>query len=763
MIETPLGLQTVLLCVIDPNGNAVPWDGQSSGGASGVTSVGLTAPSIFTVTNSPITTSGNIALSLNTQVANTVLAGPVSGIDAIPTFRALDPLDIPALAASKITSGVLDVARLGSGTPDNTKLLDGSGAWRTLVSTDIPTTLRATTLPGLTLSSTTSPITLNVSVGSSGQVLTSGGVGATPTWTTPIYVPSSGTTAQFLRGDNAWSNILVGPMTIGASAAPPTAVTLSIPIAPTATSNAGLISLGSGPFDGSTSGFFAGNSNGTHIAVNAASGYLGRMMDLQIAGVRVFGVGRTTVASGTSVTLNAIDSPANTVTITGNTAITTAGGFNYFTIGQPTYTAASAVAITNGATIAIVGPPLVSGSATLTNAYPFWVLAGTSRFDGVIQLGVGSVSANSINFGTVNTGIYSTGTSTDISIAIGGVRQYAFNGSNGQLFLLNNTASVAFGASQDLTLVRVAAASLQQGKANSATPVAQTFTIGESSRSGTDTNIAGASGTIRSGLGTGTGTVATLIFQTPTVAASGTSTQTYATRLTLDSTTATFTGRALVPDGSASAPTIGFSTVYTGATGIYQRNDGSLNFTATGLTQFVLAPENIFVMKNTVMLGWSSGDPSAVSADLRIRRITSASVGIGNGNNATPVANLLTIGESSRSGTDNNVAGANGTLRAGLGTGTGAGTHLALQSAIPTTTGTGTQSYGTGLDIFMGVAVLTSYIVAALPSASVAGAGATAFVTDANTTLILGLGLTVVGSGSNKVPVYSDGTNWIVG
>lgn len=53
--------------------------------------------------------------------------------------------------------------------------------------------------------------------------------------------------------------------------------------------------------------------------------------------------------------------------------------------------------------------------------------------------------------------------------------------------------------------------------------------------------------------------------------------------------------------------------------------------------------------------------------------------------------------------------------------------------------------------------------VAALPSASSAGAGARAFVTDASTTLILGLGLTVVGSGANSVPIFSDGSNWKIG
>ena len=53
--------------------------------------------------------------------------------------------------------------------------------------------------------------------------------------------------------------------------------------------------------------------------------------------------------------------------------------------------------------------------------------------------------------------------------------------------------------------------------------------------------------------------------------------------------------------------------------------------------------------------------------------------------------------------------------------------------------------------------------VATLPSAATAGAGARAFVTDANTTFILGVGTTVVGGGSNSVPVYSDGTNWLIG
>jgi hypothetical protein len=54
----------------------------------------------------------------------------------------------------------------------------------------------------------------------------------------------------------------------------------------------------------------------------------------------------------------------------------------------------------------------------------------------------------------------------------------------------------------------------------------------------------------------------------------------------------------------------------------------------------------------------------------------------------------------------------------------------------------------------------TVYTVAALPSAATSGMGARAFVSDANATTFAS---TVAGGGANKVPVYSDGTNWKIG
>jgi hypothetical protein len=62
--------------------------------------------------------------------------------------------------------------------------------------------------------------------------------------------------------------------------------------------------------------------------------------------------------------------------------------------------------------------------------------------------------------------------------------------------------------------------------------------------------------------------------------------------------------------------------------------------------------------------------------------------------------------------------------------------------------------------------IATSYIqtdpvlVADLPSASEAGAGATAFVTDANSIVFNAV---VAGGGASSVPVTSDGSAWRIG
>jgi hypothetical protein len=54
----------------------------------------------------------------------------------------------------------------------------------------------------------------------------------------------------------------------------------------------------------------------------------------------------------------------------------------------------------------------------------------------------------------------------------------------------------------------------------------------------------------------------------------------------------------------------------------------------------------------------------------------------------------------------------------------------------------------------------TVYTVSTLPSAATSGVGARSFVSDANATTFASI---VAAGGANKVPVYSDGTNWRIG
>lgn len=81
-----------LACLTSSGGSCVP----SSGG--GVSSVGLSQTgAFFTITGSPITTSGTINLAFATESANTIFAGPISGSAAAPTFRSMVSADVPTL------------------------------------------------------------------------------------------------------------------------------------------------------------------------------------------------------------------------------------------------------------------------------------------------------------------------------------------------------------------------------------------------------------------------------------------------------------------------------------------------------------------------------------------------------------------------------------------------------------------------------------------------------------------------------------------
>jgi hypothetical protein len=160
----------------------------SGGGAGSVTSVALTMPAEFTVAGSPISGSGTLAVTKANETANTVWAGPGSGVPAAPTFRALVALDLPAgtgtvtsvahtltVPASIFTSSVVGSPIITSGTLADTITLvnqnantvfagPSSGAaaqptFRSFVAQDLPFTTTVLSSANI-LALLTTPITL---------------------------------------------------------------------------------------------------------------------------------------------------------------------------------------------------------------------------------------------------------------------------------------------------------------------------------------------------------------------------------------------------------------------------------------------------------------------------------------------------------------------------------------------------------------------------------------------------------------------------
>ncbi len=97
----------------------------------------------------------------------------------------------------------------------------------------------------------------------------------------------------------------------------------------------------------------------------------------------------------------------------------------------------------------------------------------------------------------------------------------------------------------------------------------------------------------------------------------------------------------------------------------------------------------------------------------------------------------------------------NAVITLGDATGVGNGAQLYIGTAPGTLFIGGADGAVSGVSF--GCSPMT---VAQLPTASVNNAGLRSFVSDATATTFASI---VVGTGSNKVPVYSDGTNWRIG
>lgn len=233
LTKLPIGVGGEVLTVF---GGVPQW--AVAGGGGTVTSVGLSAPvNLFTVSGSPVMGAGTLTLTYASQAANVVFASPDSAVGT-PSFRSLVNNDLPLvnIAHGGSNTNVLG----GSGSvlySDGTKydfsavggvgqVLTSNGAaapsWTTIAGSGTVTSVAGGVgVSGLTITASPNPITTTgaltidsgtllinyggtnssvaptagavaygdgtkynfTSVGTLGQILTSGGVG-TPTWST---------------------------------------------------------------------------------------------------------------------------------------------------------------------------------------------------------------------------------------------------------------------------------------------------------------------------------------------------------------------------------------------------------------------------------------------------------------------------------------------------------------------------------------------------------------------------------------------------
>ena len=223
-------------------------------GSGTVTSVGLSLPSIITVTNSPVTTSGTLTGTLTTQAVNAIFAGPSSGAAAAPTFRSLTTADIPTLAYGSVTSvsftgGIVSVA-----TPTTTPALTVAGTSGGIPYFSSGTTwassaaLAANALvigggagvaPSTTTTGTGVVTALSVNTGTAGAFVVNGGA---------LGTPSSGTVTNLTGTASININGTVGATTTN------TGSFTSLAYSTTLTGGTGIVNLGSGQFYKDASG-----------------------------------------------------------------------------------------------------------------------------------------------------------------------------------------------------------------------------------------------------------------------------------------------------------------------------------------------------------------------------------------------------------------------------------------------------------------------------------------------------------------------------
>ena len=114
----PLTDQVLSISSINGTEYTLQWSNVANTAGS-ITSVSIVVPAFLNVNPSTITSAGTFTIGLNNQNQKKFFAGPISGVDAQPTFRVIESTDIPA-----ITSGTSILAGDNAGKFHNVNVLD---------------------------------------------------------------------------------------------------------------------------------------------------------------------------------------------------------------------------------------------------------------------------------------------------------------------------------------------------------------------------------------------------------------------------------------------------------------------------------------------------------------------------------------------------------------------------------------------------------------------------------------------------------------
>lgn len=388
-LATRLGIGSVGQVLSVSAGGIPEW--ATVGGTGTVTSVGMTVPTFLSVAGSPVTTTGTLAVTLATQVMNTIFAGPGSGADAAPTFRALVAADIPSLPASKITSGTLAVAQGG------TNLASGTSGG-----------ILGYTAAGVLASS--------VALTASALVL-GGGAGATPT-----PMASLGTTTTVLHGNAA------GAPTFGA-------VSLTADVSGTLPVANGGLGITTGT-SGGILGFTASGTLASSVALTASALVLGGGAGATPTPMGSLGT-TTTVLHGNAAGAPTFGAVSLTADVSGTLPVAN-GGTNNTTFTAYAVLCAGTTAtgaFQNVSGVGTSGQVLTSNGAA---ALPTWQAAGGGITNSTVHLtGVSGRGST----GSCVIGIWTNNSTTGSSLT------YATSATNGDTITVNTTGLYAISCS----------------------------------------------------------------------------------------------------------------------------------------------------------------------------------------------------------------------------------------------------------------------------------------------------------------------------